>query len=167
MRKVFTLLNKTATRNKDSPESKESCLDMMFMNQAEKIISHQSGLPAFSDHTMQVLIRSTKGLISTPNYMRIRTFKDFNQGDYKSNILNHYKYIETLYEVQPEVITHNIQTIMQDSLCNMVPIKILQVSNKNQQKLSTEVRTKMAERDLAFAESKLSNSWEDIRNYKN
>ena len=165
--KGFTLLNKTVTRNFDSPESIASCLDMMIMNQVEKIISHQSGLPAFSDHTMQIMIRATKGVVNNPQFMRIRSFKNFSQGDYKANILNHHKYVETLYEVEPDILTENIQNIMQESLNNLAPIKIVQLSNKNLQKLSCKVRSKMAERDLAFWEAKQSKKWEDIRNHKN
>ena len=58
--KGVNLINTTPTRELDTPQTKPSCLDMMFANKMDKIANFQSGLPGFSDHTVQILVRKTK-----------------------------------------------------------------------------------------------------------
>ena len=161
------LLDTKPTRTKDNPNDRESCLDMMFTNRPEKIICHQAGLPGFSDHTIQTLTRTTRKIETSIKYMRIRSFQNFSQETYKDNIPNHHLYIETNYEQEPDKITANIQTIMQDSLQLMAPVKIIQMSKNKNIKLSQEIKEKMAERDLARIQFLKSNHQEDFRNHKN
>ena len=85
----FKILNNSATRTKDNTESRPACLDLILTNKPEKVASFSSGIPSFSDHTLQVLTRSTKGLTRTQKYLRTRSYKQFNLQDYKQNILNH------------------------------------------------------------------------------
>ena len=104
---------------------------------------------------------------TTQNFIRTRSYKNFDKTQYRDNIMNHYLYVETLYEQHPDKITENIQTIMQDSINDMAPVKIIKITNKNQTKLSQETREKMAMRDMARQEFKNSNNPEDLRHYKN
>ena len=46
-------------------------------------------------------------------------------------------------------------------------MKGIQISTKNQTKLSIEAKTLFAEHDIAFEKSKTSKNIEDIREYKN
>ena len=71
----FFVLNKTSTRTRDNINSRPSCIDLMITNRTDKIISHQSGLPGFSDHSVQILTRKTKEIKSINNILRIRSFK--------------------------------------------------------------------------------------------
>ena len=75
--------------------------------------------------------------------------------------------IETLYEGESNIITQNIEQIINDSLQTMSPIKIIQVKHKNKTQLSENVRFKMVERDQAYLKSKQTRNPEDIREYKN
>ena len=64
-----TTLNNTTTRNKDNINSKESCLYVMFTNRLDKIYNFQSGIPGFSDHTIQIMSRNVKNIPKNPkNY---------------------------------------------------------------------------------------------------
>ena len=164
--KGFTILNKKPTRQKDTIDNKPACLDLMITNKIEKIISHDSGISNFSDHTLQILCRRSKGIQANQNFIRLRSFKNFKIHEYRKNIINHELYIEKLYEGETDKITENLQKIILDSLEPMAPIKILQVSQKNLPKLSKKVRIAMAERDVAFLNLKDSKSVEDICEYK-
>ena len=164
--KGFTILNSKPTRQKDIIENKPACLDLMITNRLEKIISHESGLSNFSDHTLQILSRRSKGIKSNNNFIRLRSYKNFKLHEFKKNIVNHELFIETLYEGEVDRITENLQKIIQDSIEPMAPIKIVQISQKNLPKLSEKVRTAMAERDVAFYNSKTSKSIDEIREYK-
>ena len=138
----------------------------MITNKIEKIISHDSGISHFSDHTLQILCRRSKGIQSNQNYIRLRSYKNFKPQEYRNNIINHELYIETLYEGETDKITENLQKIIQDSIEPLAPIKILQVSHKNLPKLSEKVRIAMAERDVAYLNLKDSKSVDEIREYK-
>ena len=164
--KGFTILNSKPTRQKDTIDNKPACLDLMVTNRLEKIISHESGLSSFSDHSLQILSRRSKGIKSNNNFIRLRSYKNFKLQEFKDNIVNHELYIETHYEGEVDTITENLQKIIQDSIEPMAPIKIVQISQKNLPKLSEKVRTAMAERDVAFYNSKNSKSIEEIREYK-
>ena len=165
--KGFTILNVKPTRQKDTIDSKPACLDLMVTNRIEKIVSHESGLSNFSDHTLQILQRSTSGIKNIQNFMRIRSFKNFSCQEFKNNIKNHNLFIETNYEGQVDKITENLQTIILDSIEPLAPMKIIQTNQKNLPKLSEKVKIAMAERDTALTESKMTNSQDDLRNYKN
>ena len=150
-----------------NPDQPDSCLDMMITNRKEKIASFQAGLPCFSDHTMQVLIRTCKPIQSTKSFMRTRSFKNFNMQQYKINIKNHHKYIETMYEIESEVITKNIQEIVNDSLQEMSPVKTIQTANKSRTQLSEKVRYMMLGRDQAHKKYMETRDPEDHREFKN
>ena len=142
-------------------------LDVMVTNMINKIISHETGLPTFSDHSIQTLTRRTKNFHQTNRIVRTRTFKDFSRTQYQEDILNHHKYIETLYEKDVQTITANVQQIISDSLDSQAPVKLKQISAKNQTKLSEQTRTMMVLRDTAHHRSKLTKDQEDIREYRN
>ena len=164
--KGFTILNSKPTRQRDTIDNKPACLDLMVTNRLEKIVSHESGISSFSDHSLQILSRRSKGIKSNNNFIRLRSYKNFKLNEFKDNIVNHDLYIETHYEGEVDTITENLQKIIQDSIEPMAPIKIVQISQKNLPKLSEKVRTAMAERDVAFYNSKKSKSIEEIRDYK-
>ena len=63
--KGSTILSHTQTKVPDNPDTPPSCLDLMIVNRPEKVISHQAVRPCFSDHTLQILHRSSKGLKQT------------------------------------------------------------------------------------------------------
>ena len=167
LNKGFLLLNNTPTRTKDTADSKDSCIDMMFTNRTDKIAQHRSGITGFSDHTIQLLVRTTNKLMTNQKYIRLRCFKNFSIQQYRENIINHFLYIETLHEQDPSKITENIQTIMQESLQTMAPVKLIQTSKKNSVQISVPIREKMAERDLAKQDFLISGCQEDLRFHKN
>ena len=164
--KGFTILSNVPTKLNDNNQEKPSCLDLMITNRVEKITSYQAGITSFSDHTLQYLTRSTRGIQTSNKYARIRSYKNFSIQQYRDNIINHHYYIDVLYENDPEIISRKIQDIMKDSLEPMAPIRVIQISDKTSTRLSQTVRAAIAERDLAHATFKETNMVEDMRHYR-
>ena len=162
----FSILSRVPTITKEHPESKESCLDLMLTNNIGKITNFEAGIESFSDHTLQVMCRSSKGINQTKKYLRIRSFKEFKQETYRENIKNHPEYIETLYEGDPNIITEIIQRIICESIQEMAPVKVIQVTEKHSTKLSEEVQILMAERKIAHDKYKETKDIEDLREYR-
>ena len=160
------ILNSGPTRLKDTVEAKPACLDFILTNKIDKVVSFQSEIPSFSDHSIQILHRSMKKIKSNPKYIRMRSLKNFDREQYKDNIKNHYFYIEALHERDPENITKMLQTIIKESIDPMAPMKVVQISSKNTNNLTENTKLLLAKRDMAFEEFKRSNSIEDLRNYR-
>ena len=162
----FTLIGNQPTRTKDRPDSRPAALDLIMTNRRDKVESFEIGLSSFSDHLVQTLTRRTKKIVVTQSRIKIRSFKNYSKQQYRDNIINHFKYIESLYESDPKTITGNIQEIICDSPRETAPLKMIQVDNKNSIKLSEESRIMLARRDAALDEMKTNPSIENIRDYK-
>ena len=165
--KGFQIISNKPTRVKENPDAEPSCLDLMITNQIDKISSHQAGVQIFSDHTLQIIHRTTKKIHTTQKYLRIRSFQNFSIQEYRQNVLDHQKYIEMLYEQDPENLTKGIQTIIQESLNELAPMKLIQISKKNKTPLSNEIKERMIDRELAHLKYKETNKMEDLRNFRN
>ena len=165
--KGLSVLSQAATKIPNNPDTPPSCIDLMIVNNTEKITSFQAGLPSFSDHTLQVLTRSSKGLQTNKKYARIRSYKNFSNQQYRENLINHPSYIQVLYEQDPEIITNLIQNIIQDSLNPLAPIKVVQITPKTATKLTPEIREAIVDRDLALITYRASKDPEDLRLNKN
>ena len=161
--KGFVILSSKPTAVKEHPDAKECCLDLMLTNRQEKIMNFEAGLLTFSNHFVQSLSRSSKGIKKNQNYKRMRSFKNFNQKKFKEDILNHVDYIECMYEKDTDVITEKIQRVIKESLDPMAPIRIVQLSEKNAVELSAEVKVKITEKEVAQATYKTRNKIEDLR----
>ena len=134
LQKGFKILNKKPTRNDDTSGQRPACLDLLITNRADKILSHDT-LPAFSNHTLQILIRRTSEMKSQPQVIKTRSYKNYSNYDYKMGILNHGLYIETLYEKDPDVITENLQKIVGESLDSQAPIINVKTTKKKLKKI--------------------------------
>ena len=164
--KGFTLVGSQPTRAPDRPDSRLAALDLIFTNRIDRVESFEIGLLSFSDHLIQSLARRTKKLEIIQQRIRVRTFKNFSKESYRENVRNHELYIETLYEKQPDVITENLQQIINDSLRELAPIRNIQIDSTNCTKLSEKARTLLAFRDAALTNMKSSPTIENIREYK-
>ena len=165
--KGFQILNNEPTRINDTHDANPACLDLIMTNSLQKITGYQAGISAFSDHSLQTLTRSTKGIDKKQKYLRMRSFVNFNIQEFKTNILEHHLYIPSNYEPDPETIATNLQKILQDSIDPLAPIKILQVKPKNNKNLSTKAKEALADRDIAYDEYKRSKTQENLRFYRN
>ena len=143
LNKGFTVLSNKPTKSVDNVDAEDSCLDLMIMNQVKKIVSYQRGIDSISDHTLQMLSQSTRGIKSTRKYLRIRSFKDFEKETFKDNVKNHGDFIETLYETEPDKITQKIQNIILESIEETSACK----NNTNVREEQGEVKSRSEELD--------------------
>ena len=95
------ILNSSPTRSKDTILS--------------KITSYQSGLPGFSDHK------------NYPKHSKNQIFQNNSSQEYKNNVINHPLYIETYHDRDPNKITVNIQTIIQEIIEPVAHITKIQI----------------------------------------
>ena len=117
---------------------------------------------------LHYLLLEEPGRLKTQKlYIKIRSFKNFQASEFRQQILDHWDYILTLHEMDTKTISINTQKIIKQSLDVVAPIKMVQISNKNSNKLSENTRTLLAERDLAHDNFRKNKTPENLRAYKN
>ena len=163
----FNILNCTPTRCNDTVDAKPACLDLIITNTLDKIASFSSGESSFSDYTIQGLHRTSKKLVTSQKFIRLRKFKNFKVAEFKDKIQNHSLLIETLYEHESQIITKNIQTIINDSLQDQAPVQIVQLKTKFTNPISQAAKQALTDRDVALTNFKVTNDQDDLRLYKN
>ena len=114
-----------------------------------------------------VVVRSTKEIKSRQKFVRTRNYTNFSIQQLRENILNHPQYIQVNYEPDPNIVATTIQTIIQNSIDNIAPIKHVQIKPRTNQILSEVAKNVLADRDIARIQFKNTNNSEDLRNYKN
>ena len=126
----FTVLNSEQTREKNHPNENPSCLDLIFTNRKDKIIMHDTVSPTFSDHFLLIVKRRTKNIIIPKQFIKIRSFKNFQKSIFQENILNHHDYINNFHEKDPNLIAEGLQKIIQNSLDPIAPVKRILITKK-------------------------------------
>ena len=167
LEKGFKILSSEPTVTSEIRETGQSCLDLMITNRSDKISCYKAGLDCFSDHTLQTLTQTTRGISKSKKYLRMRIFKNFDQETFRDNIKNHGNYIEALYSRDPEEITEMLQKIIQESIEELAPVKIIQLKENHTEQVSEEVRMRIVERSIAQMKWKETKKPEDLRNYRN
>ena len=76
-------------------------------------------------------------------------------------------YIPNLHEKDPNLISENLTTIIQQCLDIQAPVATIQISKKSSEKLSQEARLKLAERDSAHFNYTQTKNPDDLRHFKN
>ena len=160
-------INNLQTWNIDNPTSQGSCLDIIMTNQKDKVISHGTNYPTFSDHALIELVFQHREIKNTSQYIKSRDLSNYQRSVYKDNIIDNFRYIESLYEPDPHQLAANIQSIIQESLDLIAPIRVTQIKPTQRPKLSEETRTLMAMRDSAYQEYRRTNDLNQYRLYKN
>ena len=161
------VLNNLPTRNYDSFTQPESCLDLLFSNRQNKIISHETITPTFSDHALLKLTRRTKELKHHKTFISTRTYTNYDKFTYQNEIQNHPLYIETFYINDPIEIASNIQSMIRESIDPLAPIVRLQLKEKRGANISDEAKELLFERDTIFQEYKKTGDPDTLRLFKN
>ena len=161
-----TKLNTEYTRVDNQPGGRISCLDHVYTNMPQKISSFTTHHNTFSDHSMVEVNKNVKNKITNKKYIKIRSLKNYRPAQFVENVKNHYKYIETMHEVDTNTIARNITQIMQESVSDMAPIRRIQLSAKNVHPISEEAKLALAERDHALAVARHFPSADNVRNHK-
>ena len=69
--------------------------------------------------------------------------------------------------MDPQIISINTQEIIRDSLDTVAPVRMIQITKKNQTKLTEKSREFLAQRDLCLQEFLENKTPENLRQYKN
>ena len=162
-----TIVNTEFTRHDNPPHGRKSCLDQVYTTHPLKITHHTTTHSTFSDHALIEIHKAAKDIKDNKQFIRIRTMKNFDKNYYSENIINHFKYITTLYEKDPEIITKNITEIIQESASKTAPIKRIQLSLKNKVTLSESAQNALIQRDIAHLKAKEDPTIENTREFKN
>ena len=120
----------------------------------DRVISHQTITPTFSNHTLLLLTRRTKELKYFKNFILTRDFTNYSRATFQESLVNHPLYIETFYHMELETIAKNFQTNFRDSIDPIAPIKRVQLKRKKGANISNEARELMALRDSALQDYK-------------
>ena len=161
--KGSTVINKSPTRNVGSSHEKEACLDYFITNKIDRIVDHQTIYPSIADHALLSITRATKPQKPQRIYKKIRSFKNFQVEKYKEYIFHHPKYLETLYTTDINHITTNLQTIIQNSLDEQAPEKMILISQKNKNQISPKAKELLALRDFSHNQYKITKNLDDLR----
>ena len=164
--KGHIVLNSRPTKIPKTNTEKPSCIDLIITNTPELIVNHDTDTDTFSDHAMVTATRRSKPLKALRNMIKIRSYKDFNVTEYRESIINHHLYIETIMEHDTNRIAGNLRQIIQESLDPVAPVRLIQLSNRAQTKLTIKTRQLLADREIALKEYKDTGQIQDLRNYK-
>ena len=158
-------INHQPTRDRDPATGKDSCIEQAFTNRPDRISSHETISPTFSDNYLVIINRNSNRMEGQRQFRKARSFRNFDKSKFANDIIEHPKYLETLHKKDTEVISENIVQIMQESLDIQAPVKMTQVKQKLE-KLSTESREQIAIRDTTHKMAKETGKIEDLRNFR-
>ena len=133
-------INYEYTRQDSQPGGRLSCLDHVYMNHPQKVNSLTTHHNTFSDHALVKVNIAAKKVQNEVKFLKIRSLKNFSPATYVENIHNHDKYMETMYEIDTDIIAKNITQILQESANPITPVIRVQLSSKNINPLSMEAR---------------------------
>ena len=92
--------------------------------------------------------------------------KNFDRAKFRTNIQNHPKYIELLYDRDTDSIADGITTMIQESIEEMSPVIRIQLSEKNTNPLSATAKDLLEQRDKAQQIAKANPTIENLREYR-
>ena len=100
-------------------------------------------------------------------YRKARSYRNYDRTKFSQDIQEHFLYVPNLYEHDTNKIAQNLTDMIQETLDLQTPVKIIQITKKSGQKLSTEARENIAERDTAYDRYKETKNMDDLRYVKN
>ena len=140
-------------------------LDHLYSNRPEKLSQVKTLLTGMSDHKMLKIIRYTKSFKTLPRYVRKRSFKNFNEEDFKLKLQeSNLEEILTYCDVNAaaEGLVDKITRILDF----MAPIRTFQVRTHYVPGLEEETKRLQAERNMAHEKAAKSDNPEDWRLFR-
>ena len=126
----------------------DSTLDLVFTNVPEKMSEVRTIVQSFSDHRLVMCSRFTKNIVTTPRYVRKRSFKNFNENDFLTAVENLNMLDIYLCQDASEaasMLTDKLNFILDE----MAPMKKIQVRHNYAPWVSEDCKAGMAARDTA------------------
>ena len=149
--------------------SPQTGLDHVYTNKIEKLSSVQTYLTGTSDHKLLKFVRFTKAIKHLPRYIQKRSFKDFDDETFVTNISNcgleeilQYNDVEAA----ADILTRKINNVLD----KMAPIKKFQTRKNYVPWLKKETKMLKDERDSLHKKAVISddpNDWRQFRAIRN
>ena len=137
-------------------------LDHLYSNKPDKLSSIQTYFTGMSDHKLLKVIRYSKSFKHNPRYVRKRSFKNFDENEFK----------EKLGESNLNEVLGCTDFIMQqkclltDILDVLAPVKTIQIRSNYVPGISETTKLLQNERNLAQEKAAETGNPEDWRMYK-
>ena len=151
------------------PGQPSTGLDHYYTNRVDKISPVQKQHRGGSDHMLIFAIRYSRSFKTSPRYIRKRSYKKFNQADFKAEIQRVSwldVYLSDDVNQAVKLMSEKITTILDI----MAPMKTVQVRTNYAPWLSQATKDLMSERDMLqerAAQSKNSEDWKQFKSLRN
>ena len=147
----------------------DSALDLIFTSVPQKMSEARALVRSYSDHRLVLATRFTKNIISSPRYVKKRSFKNFDENKFIEEVRN-----TSMLEVYlcndaneaAELLTKKLNAILDV----MALVKKIQLRHSFAPWISEECKAEMAARDAAnktATESGLDTDWQNFRQVRN
>ena len=137
-------------------------LDHLYSNRPDKLSSVQTYYTGMSDHKLLKVQRFTKSFQQFQRYVRKRSFKHFDEGQFKQK-LNNIKLDEVLectdVNIATEMLTQKLTTILDD----LAPIRTFQTRTQYAPWLSEETKSLKKQREEAHEKAVITDAPDDWR----
>ena len=128
------------------PGQPDSCLDLIYTNNPDKIGQAQSQIRGSSDHRLIFVNKHAKNIKQNIRYVKKRSYKNFNEKDFREAVKNIRWY--EVYSCQDVDLAVDIFTSkLTDILDKMAPVKKFQVRTKYAAWVSDGTKEKIQARD--------------------
>ena len=147
----------------------DSALDLVFTTAPEKMSDALVLFRSFSDHRLVQCTRYTKNIVISPRYVKKRTFKNFDDDKFVSEVRN--TNMLDVYLCQDankaaEMLTNKLNNILD----KMAPVRKIQVRQNYAPWVSDECKREMAARDelqKKAVQSRKDEDWDVFKMFRN
>ena len=147
----------------------DSALDLVFTTTPEKMSEARALVRAYSDHRLVLCTRFTKNIVTSPRYVKKRSYKNFDETMFKERIRNTSMmnvYMSGDASKAAELLTSNINSVLN----KMAPVKKIQVRQNYAPWVSEgckrDIDTRERAQEKAVA-SQQGEDWDEFRRIRN
>ena len=145
------------------PGQPDSCLDLIYTNNPEKIGHTQELVRGSSDHKLIIANKKSKNIRDGTRYVKKRSYKNFDELEFREAVKK-IQWFE-LYSCQDaDLALDMFNTKLTEILDKMAPVKTFQVRAKYAAWISDSTKEKMKARDAAqqlAASTQLREDWDN------
>ena len=144
-------------------------LDHLYTNKVEKLSSVQTFLTGTSDHKLLKVVRFTKSFKHLPRYVKKRTFKCFNEEEFRNSLIES-GLDEVLNCTDVNLAAEILTTKLSEILDIMAPVKKFQTRTNYAPWMSKETKLLKEKREEAHkkaTDTDLPEDWREFRGLRN
>jgi hypothetical protein len=147
----------------------DSALDLVFTSVPDKMSEARALVRAYSDHRLVLCTRYTKKIITSPRYIKKRSYKNFDEGAFLREVRN--TSMMNVYMCGDASEAARLLSVNLNSVLDrMAPVRRIQVRHNFAPWVTPACKERMAARDSAqkkASESRSDADWTDYRRIRN